>query len=210
MANERKVEFAVSSNFNKVCSLLSCFLWYSESVYKVHECTKILRDKRDMEEEKKIEWVSGEDALAMMGITIDEVDEKDQDLIARRAYGNDRQICLCGHGVSRHTVVSGVVFCKPARMECPCKRVRPVLVTEDTRMFIRKTEGSGSAHALTRGIRAAVEKNKGVSWVVDLMCDRCGKSDNNVVPVAVTQSGHASSYATGYDALLCPDCRLEV
>lgn len=163
-----------------------------------------------MSEEQKENWINGEDALAMMGLTVEDIDETDKDLIARRAYGSDRQVCLCGHGSSRHTVVNGVVFCKPARMECPCKKMRPVLITEDTRMFIRKTDGSGPAHALARGIRAAVEKNKSVSWMIDLVCDRCGKADNNVVPAAVTQNGYAASHATGYDALLCPDCRTEV
>ena len=161
-------------------------------------------------EEENTKWISGTDALASMGLTVDDIDDADKELLARKSYGTDRQICLCGHGVSRHTVTNGVVFCKPARMECPCKRVRPVLITEDTRMFIRKTDGSGSAHALARGIRATVEKNKSVSWSIDLVCDRCGESDNNIVPAAVTQSGNAVSYATGYDALLCPECRTEV
>lgn len=163
-----------------------------------------------MSEEQEKKWVSAQDALAMMGITADDVDEADAELLEKKKHGVDRQICACGHALARHTVVSGVVFCKPARMECPCKRQRPVLEAEDTRMFIRKTDGAGSAHALTRGIRASIEKEKSVAWTVDLVCDRCGVESNSIVPVPVTQNGHASLYATGYDALLCPDCRVEV
>ena len=157
-----------------------------------------------------MKWIDGEDALAMMGLSVEDVDTADAELLEKKKHGVDRQVCACGHAMSRHTVIHGVVLCKPARMECPCKRARPVLETTDTRMFIRKTDGSGSAHALIRGIRAAVEKAKQVAWIVDLKCDRCGKADNNVVPVPVTQGGIATTYATGYDALLCPSCRVEV
>lgn len=163
-----------------------------------------------MSTEEETEWMSGEEALRMMGLSVEDVDDADAELLEKKKHGVDRQICICGHAMSRHTVIHGVVLCKPARMECPCKKARPVLETSDTRMFIRKTDGGGSAHALVRGIRAAVEKNKSVAWVVDLVCDRCGKADSNVVPTAVTQTGKASSRATGFDAFLCPDCRLEV
>jgi hypothetical protein len=51
---------------------------------------------------------------------------------------------------------------------------------------------------------------KSAEWIVDLKCDRCGKVDEIVTPVPVTKSGHATSHATGYDALLCQECREEV
>lgn len=163
-----------------------------------------------MNDEEEVKWVSAKDALAMMGLTPEDIDEADADLIEKKKHAVDRQICACGHPLSRHTIVHGAVFCKPARMECPCKHARPVIETNDTRMFIRKTDGAGSAHALSRGIRAAVEKDKSVAWIVDLVCDRCKKANPSIVPVPVTQSGHAMSEPTGYDALLCPDCRVEV
>ena len=47
-------------------------------------------------------------------------------------------------------------------------------------------------------------------WIIDLQCDRCKKNDQNVVPVPVTQHGKAVLYATGYDALLCRECRSSV
>lgn len=155
-------------------------------------------------------WIPAEDALAMMGITTDDVDASDAELIEKRKYQVDREICLCGHSMSKHTVINGIVFCKPSRMECPCKRARPVLVAQDVRKFIRKTEGGGAAHALTRAIRESAAAEKSVEWIIDLKCDRCGAANNNVVPVPVTQNGIARSHATGYDALLCPDCRAEV
>lgn len=152
------------------------------------------------------------EALAAMGLTPEDVDRADQELAEQRKMREDidRSICTCGHAVARHTVSAGAVYCKPARMECPCKRLRPVLETSDTRMFVRKTDGGGAAHALARGIKAAIEKGKSAEWIVDLVCDRCGDTHPNIVPVPVTQTGTAASRATGYDALLCPDCRTEV
>lgn len=160
-------------------------------------------------ESEKID-TSGFDALASMGITPEDVDAADAELVEKRKVAVDRQICACGHAMSRHTTVHGIAYCKPARMECPCKHARAVVVTGDTRLYIRKTDGAGAAHALTRGMRAAAERGVRVEWLVDLVCDRCKRDVSNVVPVPVTQTGHAMTYATGYDALLCPDCRLDI
>lgn len=151
-------------------------------------------------------------ALAMLGLTPEDIAAADVELQEKRELDKsiDRQICICGHAMARHTVSAGATYCKPARMECPCKRPRPVLETTDTRMFIRKTSGGGSSHALARGIMAAAEKNKSVEWIVPLVCDRCGVESGNIVPVPVTQTGAAMPRATGFDVLLCPNCRLEV
>lgn len=168
--------------------------------------------REDEEERQKVPTGSALDALLKMGLTPEDVDRADIELAERRKANAaiDRHVCACGHAMSRHTIANGIVMCKPARMECLCKRARPVLVVQDTRLFIRKTEGGGAEHALTRGIRESLTKNKSVEWLIDLVCDRCGKEADSVVPVPVTQNGTAVSRATGYDALLCPDCRVEV
>jgi len=75
-------------------------------------------------------------------------------------------------------------------------------------MFLRKTEGAGAMHALSRGIYAAIEAGRSVEWIVDLVCDKCNAQGKRVVPVPVTQNGFISDYATGFDALLCDDCRV--
>jgi len=149
------------------------------------------------------------DVLEAMGISVNEVRKADG-LVREKRHDRDQRICLCGHSVSRHTVVNGVVYCKPGRMECPCKRCRAVLQVADTRKFMRKTSGAGALHALTLGVLAHVDLGKPVKWIIDLQCDRCKKNDQNVVPVPVTQHGKAVLYATGYDALLCRECRSSV
>ena len=151
------------------------------------------------------ELVSVEDALEAIGMTLDEAIEGDAALL-RSAGMKSKDVCVCGHPVSRHTDTHGVVYCKPTRMECPCKKVRPVLEAEDLRAFLRKTAGSGSQHALTRGMAASAQRSKKVKWVIDLKCDRCKKKVGRLVPTPVTQSGIAVNYPTGYDALLCETC----
>ena len=125
--------------------------------------------------------------------------------------GRDRdgRICACGHPMTRHAVLSGLVYCKPSRMECPCKKDRPVVTTSDTRLFLCKTEGQGPMHALGRGLVAAAKDGHRVEWLIEKKCDRCG-SEGPVSPVPVTQRGVAVSEPTGFDALLCAKCRTEV
>lgn len=149
------------------------------------------------------------DALRAMGIDPDSAIQMDKALKDRSGL-RDKRVCICGHGVTKHTDVAGAVMCKPSRMECPCKKVRPVLDVDDTRVFLRRTVGGGAMHALSRGLSALVMSGKSATWIVELKCDRCGNLDEIVNPVPVTQSGHATTYATGYDALLCQPCREEV
>jgi hypothetical protein len=148
------------------------------------------------------------DPFDFMDFSLEEALEEDEKLRQRPAE-RDGRICLCGHPVSRHTVVNGLVFCKPTRMECPCKKVRAVIDTNDVRPFLRKTEGSGPMHALGRGLAAAITKGLDVVWLVEKKCDRCG-TEGPVAPVPVTQRGGATRSATGFDALLCQACRQEV
>jgi len=150
-------------------------------------------------------------ALAQIGMTVDELKKAEEELSqVRPNRGRDNRICVCGHRMSAHTVVGGAAFCRPTKMECPCKKPRPVIEAQDTRCFNYKTSGSGALHALARGMLACVEREKSFKWIIPLVCDRCGSAAERLVPCAVTQRGQAVSYATGYDALLCEECRRAV
>jgi hypothetical protein len=152
---------------------------------------------------------SAKDALAAMGLDLDEVVDIDNGL-RTRPNTRDGRICLCGHAVSKHTDFgNGVMSCKPSKMDCPCKKCRPVMDVEDVRPFLRKTQGSGSMHAFSRGLAALAMSGKSAQWIVDLTCDRCGEHNGSLVPVPVTAHGIITDYATGHDALLCPTCRSE-
>lgn len=151
---------------------------------------------------------SSNDPFAFLDFSQEEAQAADEELKKPKSK-RDRRICLCGHPMARHTNLSGMVYCKPTRMECPCKKPRPVLEVSDVRPFLRKTSGAGPLHALGRGLAAAAAKGIEVRWLVEMKCDRCGKA-GPISPVPVTQRGIAVNEATGFDALLCADCRTEV
>jgi len=148
------------------------------------------------------------DAFDFMDFSLDEAIEKDNEL-RQKPVERDGRICVCGHPAARHTQVSGLVFCKPTRMECPCKKLRSVIESSDVRPFLRKTEGSGPMHALGRGLAAAITKGLDVVWTIEKKCDRCG-AEGPISPVPVTQRGISTNAATGFDALLCGECRQTV
>jgi hypothetical protein len=126
--------------------------------------------------------------------------------ILSEGYDRDGRICMCGHPMKRHNEYSGIMSCSPTRLVCPCKKSRPVIDVSDTRVFLRKTRGPGSLHALAQGILAAGKAGHKVEWLIEHKCDKCGV-DAKVSPVAVTQHGAIVDEATGYDALLCVQCR---
>lgn len=153
------------------------------------------------------------DALAMLGINAEEALEADEALIRKPSH--DKRICLCGHAVNKHTTEAGVLQCQPTRYYCPCKNIRPVILVEDTRVFLRKTNGPGAEHALTRGMAKCFSIDKNVEWITEVKCDKCGieatpAGDVRISPVAVTEYKTISYEATGFDALLCDTCIEEI
>jgi hypothetical protein len=156
------------------------------------------------------EKMNSDNPLEALGLTVDDVEKADQE--KREKGPRDRRVCVCGHGVSRHTNAHGAIYCKPARMECPCKKIQPVLETNDTRPFLRKTDGMGAQHALARGIKEAITRGKSVKWLIDMVCwnPNCGKTVTKLTPVPMTQRGTISGTATGFDVMLCDECLLNL
>lgn len=152
---------------------------------------------------------SAKSALEALGMDMDEVLGIDEGLRVRPSH-RDGRICLCGHGLSRHTLVDGIVSCVPSKMSCPCRNIRAVLDVEDTRPFLRKTQGPGPEHALSRGLAVLAASGKEGHWIIDLECDKCGEHSDRLSPVCVTATGVMVRMPTGYDALLCPTCRMGV
>jgi len=126
----------------------------------------------------------------------------------KRTNNRDGRICICGHGMGFHNFIDarGIHKCNAQKQSCPCKTPRPVLITNNVKSFLHKTQGSGGLHALTQGIVSATKGKYLVEWTVELKCDRCGQE--NVVPCPVSQSGRIVHEATGFDVLLCRDCRV--
>lgn len=146
-------------------------------------------------------------AFSHFDFTLDEALEANDDLAERGP--RDQRVCLCGHAVGRHSEYHGIVQCKPSKMDCACKKVRPVIEVSDLRVFLRKTDGQGPMHALGRGMAAATKKGIEIKWLVEAKCDRC-ENEGPISPVAVTSTLHASNYDTGFNNLLCANCRMEI
>ena len=143
-------------------------------------------------------------------LTENEIDEVIR-TSAESAKSRDGRICACGHPISRHTEFAGLVSCKPARLECKCKKVRAVLDVPNTRYFMRKTIGNGKSHALLLGLRSAQvaepDSMENVEWLIPDICDKCGAEGKGAEPVNVTKSGIVIDEPEGYDAFLCGTCR---
>jgi hypothetical protein len=145
------------------------------------------------------------DALAAIGINWEEAVEADSKQTERKP--RDQRVCLCGHGINRHTDAAGTLLCKPSQIDCKCKKLRPVIEVEDTRLFLRKTNGAGQEHALIRGMSALAKAGKSAKWIEPAMCDRCGKTDGRILPVPLNKASLTiANEGTGIDALLCTDC----
>lgn len=119
----------------------------------------------------------------------------------------DGRVCACGHPVTRHSGIAGEYVCQPTKMECPCRKPKPVLESSNTRFFVRKTVGAGAMHALGRGLAAAIEAGAECEWIVDLICEKCNEESDQLTPVAVDQFGVFVNEPARFNALICRKCR---
>ena len=153
--------------------------------------------------------VATEKAMAVLGVSLEEIEEATE--IRREKGPRDQRICVCGHAIHKHTIVEGrgQVVCKPSAMHCPCKNARPVLKTNDTRCFLRKTEGPGAEHALSRGMAEALKRGKSFEWIVPIVCDRCQQPADRIIPTPIGQGTtgvYKKNEASALNALLCREC----
>lgn len=166
--------------------------------------------------------MQAEQILRDLGLDPEEAVQIDNRLSSRSQ--RNPFICLCGHPEARHSVIGeGTTFCKPSRHECHCEGIQRVLSVSDTRVFVRKSNGYGKDHALTRGIAAAVKKKIDVEWVDELSCSYChvpredslltplmAEIDRSVDRLRVVRDRNLRS-PSGFaieacDFLLCPTC----
>jgi hypothetical protein len=166
------------------------------------------------------------DALAAMGVDVQKIDILDNSKSNNKSV--DRRICICGHSVDRHKDPStpwpytpilktanpdGLFTCQPNAMTCNCKKVIPVLLVSNPKYFLKKTDGHGELHALTRGIRGlAKSENPTIEWLIEPQCRFCGclGAENKIVPATFTPQGQlkVGQGSDGYDAFICEKCRM--
>jgi hypothetical protein len=145
-----------------------------------------------------------EDPFAFFDFTETEVEEEmERVTAAAKARGT---VCMCGHPSGRHTEEVGVYSCSAGKYTCPCKKLKPVIEVDNARIFLRKTTGPGTQHALAQGMLSAIKAGQEISWLIEQKCDKCDVP-GAVAPCPVNQRGVVMDEATGYDVLLCRDCR---
>lgn len=125
----------------------------------------------------------------------------------------DRRVCVCGHSASKHDFIDalGISSCTPSRLPCRCERLLSVVEVDDVRCFMWKTDGPGGDHALLRGLASLVSKGKRFEWVEEnRRCERCGSTDEELLPCAVTPEMQVSRRSEKMNSLLCGNCIGEV
>jgi hypothetical protein len=140
---------------------------------------------------------------------------------ANKAF--DNRVCICGHPIGRHRVANTNVVeisrrqspeypktheCKPNATNCNCYQPRPILKTEDLRLFLRNTKGAGALHALGQGVVNATKKGVKVVWLEEPKCDRCG-TEGRVIPVSCDIHGRRKEENSPKNFLLCGTCASE-
>jgi hypothetical protein len=152
---------------------------------------------------------TAKELLEDMGINYEEFLEEDE--TRERGRPKSKTVCICGHAVSRHEDSGiGIRPCNALMRNCRCRNPIPVLESTDVRVFMSKTEGSGTLHALARGILAAGRKDIEVKWLdEERYCHPCGATDVRLIPMAVSSNGIPQSEDTGYNALFCDECRIK-
>ena len=168
------------------------------------------------------------EALAAMGIEPETIDTHDISTVNR--LGVDRRVCMCGHALDRHKAEATLGWdkpipilkwnnpndpfkCTPNAQSCSCRRLIPVLEVSNTKYFLKKTNGSGELHALTRGLRALAKvQNHIMKWLVEptcVVCEATGATDR-IVPACFNKDKtiRTEEGSIGYDDFICQKCRV--
>jgi len=147
-------------------------------------------------------------SLADIGVEKEEMAEYMESL--RTGVGNPaRQICICGHGITRHHRNESNSYCNVAKSWCYCKEAFPVLESEDLRPFIYTTSGVGKEHALAKGLFALSKLNKNASWLIRIACFKCLKEQCCLTLVSLSKELRVKKGSGFSNALLCDACFLE-
>ena len=140
-----------------------------------------------------------------IGIHLEEMD-KYMDSLKSGVDNPARQICICGHSLSRHTKAESSSYCNVAKAWCDCAEPLLVLEPEDLRTFIFSTNGVGKKHALAKGLHALRKNGKSARWLIERLCFRCGVEGRTVYPTALTRDKRIARGAGHTNALLCEAC----
>lgn len=151
---------------------------------------------------------SSNDAFDQLGLRASEVDEY-LDRLPRRP--SNRQICICGHPMSKHSeLVAGTVSCVTSNLWCPCTKPFAIAEVDDIRYFMRESHGRGKKHALTIGLRGLQKAGKKSRLLIEPHCFKCASQDISLEIVGIDRNGGIAYSAAPVNLLLCERCILTI
>lgn len=144
------------------------------------------------------------DALDRLGIDDAEIQTHRSD-IRRKEY--DRQVCICGHAMNKHSEFSsGMWQCHTARMYCPCERPKAVVEVSDTRYFMTKSRGYGAKHALSTGLSRLKERGGTSRLIIEPLCFVCQREITPLLPATFDRQRRLIFKPGPLNGLFCHDC----
>lgn len=140
-----------------------------------------------------------------IGVDVDEMDEYMASL--KTGIGiQERQVCICGHALVRHTKGDVAGYCNYGKAWCDCTEPIPVLDPDDLRPFVYSTTGVGKKHALAKALYTLRKNGKSARWLIERVCFRCGSEGQTVFPTALTRDKRIARGSGYTNALLCREC----
>jgi hypothetical protein len=151
--------------------------------------------------------VSPLDALGVSKASVEKfLDDRDR-------YDQSKHVCICGHAINKHSnYEEGYGVCLTGRHYCPCQAKNPVLYSNDTRYFMRKTYGPGSKHALSAGLLRLSQVKKHAYWLTPPACwnNNCTSENPLIFPVALDKFNRILNEPGPLNVLLCETCVLNM
>jgi hypothetical protein len=151
-----------------------------------------------------------ESPLDSLGISSESIERFLND---RDRYDQSKHVCICGHAINKHHgYEDGRGYCLTGRHMCPCQRKKPVLYSNDTRYFMRKTYGLGSRHALSAGLLRLKQVSKSAYWLATPACwnPDCTSGNPLIFPVALDTHNRILSAPGPINVLACETCILNM
>lgn len=148
-------------------------------------------------------------SLEAIGISFDEMDSYMNALLT--GIGDpDRQICICGHPMTRHDIFEGLTACNISRANCRCSFPLAVLEAAKIKPFRFASTGFGKRHALTKGVHALIKQGIQARWLIDLMCMKCGATDRELHAAPISSTNRIPNDSGYRNALICMPCIEEI
>ena len=148
------------------------------------------------------------DAFDQLGFSAEKVDSYLKDPPQRPT---NREICLCGHPMSKHEeLTAGAKTCVTSNLWCPCSEPFAIVEVDDVRYFMRQSHGRGSKHALTIGLRNLQKAGKRSQLLINPHCFMCKDQERPIEIVGIDRNGGLAISSAPVNLLVCEACTYRI